>query len=218
MDLPTPPYSAEPLPQELQTLLERHGQPRVVAKGAVVVAEGDPSHAMYLVRDGRLTVFVTDDEGHEVLLNQLGPGEYFGELMLGSPVRTASVRALERSRLVMLPRAVVEAAIHEQPELALHLIRRLVQRIQALSRTVQGLSSMDVYGRMARLFNDLAVEIDGRRVVAEALTQQQIADRVGASRAMVNRVLKDLMRGGYIGTEPRHGRRLVLFKPLPRRW
>ena len=134
MDLPTPPYSAEPLPQELQTLLERHGQPRVVAKGAVVVAEGDPSHAMYLVRDGRLTVFVTDDEGHEVLLNQLGPGEYFGELMLGSPVRTASVRALERSRLVMLPRAVVEAAIHEQPELALHLIRRLVQRIQALSR------------------------------------------------------------------------------------
>lgn len=217
MDKPAP-YVAEPLPSELQALLEKYGRPRIVGKGTVVVAEGEPSHAMYLIHEGRLAVFVSDDEGHEVQLNQLGPGEYFGELMLGSPVRTASVRTLERTRLTMLSREVVEAAMREQPELALHVIRKLVQRIQALSRAVQGLSSMDVYGRMARLFNDLAVEVDGERVVAEVLSQQQIADRVGASRAMVNRVLKELTSGGYIGHEPRHGKRIVLLKPLPKHW
>lgn len=212
---PLPPVR---LPDELRELLASQGLQRVVAKGTIVVAEGEPAPSMYLVHDGRLRVYVSDEDGREVELNQLGPGEYFGELMLGSSVRTATVQALEKSRLTMLARPVVEQVLRERGDLALHFIQNLVRRVQVLSRRVQGLSSMDVYGRMARLFGELAVTEGGRRWVGEALSQQAIADRVGASRGMVNRILHDLADGGYIELPEQRGQRIALLKPLPKRW
>ena len=87
--------------------------------------------------------------------------------------------------------------------------------MRQLSRNVQGLVSMDVYGRVARLFGELARDEDGLRVVPGPLSQQKIADRVGASRSMINRILQDLAAGGYIETSRE---RIVLRKPLPKRW
>jgi CRP/FNR family cyclic AMP-dependent transcriptional regulator len=72
-----------------------------------------------------------------------------------------------------------------------------------------------VYGRVARLLLDNAVEENGSLVVGERLTQQEIAKRVGASREMVSRIVTDLREGGYIGSE---GDRIVIFRPLPKRW
>lgn len=207
--------SSASLPPELLAELARRGRAHAWRKGAVVVAEGEPANAMFVIDEGQARVFLAGDGGREVELNTLGPGEYFGELMLGSAVRTASVQALTRARLTAITRADFEAVLAERPDLAFHLIQRLIERVRALSRNVQGLATMDVYGRVVRLFDETAVDDGGARVVPGPTSRQRIADKVGASRAMVHRILGDLSEGGYIEVARE---RIVLRKPLPRRW
>ena len=207
--------SASALPAELLAALAASGHTRSYPKGTIVVTEGEPALSMYLVHEGQLRVFVSDEEGKEVELNLIGPGEYFGELMLGSQVRTATVQTTSKAKLTMITRAEFEQALAAQPALAFHVIQHLIDRVRQLSRSVQGLVSMDVYGRVARLFGELARDEGGVRFVPGPLSQQRIADRVGASRSMINRILQDLAAGGYIETSRE---RIVLRKPLPKRW
>jgi CRP/FNR family transcriptional regulator, cyclic AMP receptor protein len=207
--------SANMLPLPLLEELARLGHTRAYAKGTIVVTESEPALSMYLIHEGSLRVFVSEEDGKEVELNVMGAGEYFGELMLGSQVRTATVQTTTRAKLTMITRAEFEQALAARPDLAFHVIQHLIDRVRQLSRNVQGLVSMDVYGRVARLFNELAREVGGQLVVPGPLSQQKIADRVGASRSMINRILQDLAAGGYIAV---NRERIVLKKALPKRW
>lgn len=207
--------TAAALPPSLLEELVRLGPARQFAKGAVIVTEGEPALSMYVIQQGRLRVYVSDDEGREVELNLLGPGEYFGELMLDGQTRSASVIALTPARLTMIGRTEFERTLVQRPDIAFHVIQHLIQRVRALSRNVQGLVSKDVYGRVAQLFNELAREQAGVRVVPGPLSQQAIADRVGASRSMINRILQDLAAGGYVEVSRE---RIVLKKTLPKHW
>jgi CRP/FNR family transcriptional regulator, cyclic AMP receptor protein len=214
-----PPAAADSSPpnhdSEILAELSRLGETRTWEPGTVVVAEGEPADCMYLIHEGELRVFVAGEGGREVELSTMGAGEYFGELMLGGERRSASVQAVARSRLTRVTRPVMERMLSDRPDMAFHLIQRLAQRVRTLTHTVRNLASVDVYGRLVGLLEALAVEQQGQTVVPGPLSQQRIADRVGASRAMVNRLLHDLERGGYIqlgrGT-------IVLLKRLPRRW
>lgn len=202
------------LPDELLEALVACGSVRKFPRNTIVVLEGEPAETLYIVIEGELRVYVSDDEGREAELSRLGPNEYFGEMLLGSRVRTASVRTLSPARLCVVQRADFERLIQARPDLALHLIQTLIRRIMALTGSVQSLALMDVYGRVARLLVELAREQDGRRVVPR-MSQQKIADRIGASRSMVNRILKDLGEGGFISV----GRDFIeLHRELPRRW
>ena len=80
---------------------------------------------------------------------------------------------------------------------------------------MRSLALMDVYGRVVRLLEQLSVEEDGRKIVSEKLTHQEISQRVGSSREMVSRIMGDLNKGGYVDTS---GERIVVLKPLPRHW
>jgi CRP/FNR family cyclic AMP-dependent transcriptional regulator len=203
------------LPPPLLAELAERGASRPYQKGTIVVAEGEPAQSMYLVLEGALRVYVSDDEGREVELNTLGPGEYFGELMLGNHVRSASVQTTARARLAMITRDEFERTLRERPDVAFLVIQHLIEHVRRLSRQVQGLVSMDVYERVVQLFAEIAVDEDGQRVVPGPLSQQTIADRVGASRSMINRILQELAAGGYIEvSRPR----IVLCKPLPKHW
>ena len=206
---------ASALPASLLEELVRLGPARQFAKGAIVVTEGEPALSMYVIQQGRLRVYVSDDDGREVELNTLGPGEYFGELMLDGQTRSASVVTLTPARLTMIVRADFEHTLMQRPDIAFHVIQHLIQRVRALSRNVQGLVSKDVYGRVAQLFNELARDEGRLRVVPGPLSQQAIADRVGASRSMINRILQDLVAGGYVEVSRE---RIVLKKPLPKHW
>ncbi len=135
--------------------------------------------------------------------------------MLSGGRRAATVEVTVRARLTRVGRAEVERVLVSRPDLALHLIQRLVQRVRTLTHTVGRLASVDVYGRMVGLFDALAVDDVGRRVVPGPLSQARIAERLGASKAMVNRLLQDLARGGYIEVSRE---RIVLLKKLPPRW
>lgn len=198
---------------ELQAALLQHGQLRTLPKGRIVVTEGEPSLAMYLVLEGALRVYMADETGREVVLSTLGPGEYFGEAMLAGQSRSASVQALTRSRLCMITRSELQQLLAARPDLAFHIIQTLVLRVRALSRRVQGLVAMDVFERVVGLLNERAQDMDGQRKVPGPLSQQMVADLVGASRSMINRIFKELAEGGYISLGKDA---ITLHQPLPR--
>jgi len=135
--------------------------------------------------------------------------------MIESATRSACVKTLIESRLCAVRKADFERLVLESPEFAQHVIRKLSERVRALTNNVRSLALLDVYGRVARLFLELAERKDGLSVVSGKLSQQDIASRVGASRSMINRILKDLARGGYITVKRRE---IVIHSTLPKRW
>ncbi len=195
--------------------LAKLGETRTWEPGTAVVREGAEADCMYIVHTGELRAVIAGEGGRLVELNTLGPGEIFGELMLSGERRSATVEVTVRAQLTRVTRAEVERVLATRPDLALHLIQLLVRRVRALTVTVGRLASVDVYGRLLGLFDTLAVELDGQRVVPGPLSQTRIAERLGASKAMVNRLLQDLARGGYIDVSRA---RIVLLKSLPPRW
>jgi len=200
---------------EIVAELAKLGETRTWEPGTAVVNEGDVADSMYIVHSGELRAVVTGVGGRTIELNTLGVGEFFGELMLSGERRAATVEVTVRARLTRIERAQVERVLASRPDLAIHLIQRLVQRVRTLTQTVGRLASVDVYGRLVGLFDALAVDDAGRRVVPGPLSQARIAERLGASKAMVNRLLKDLTRGGYIDVSRE---RIVLLRKLPPRW
>lgn len=207
--------SAEPS-IDAQALVElaRHGDTRQWEAGTVVVAEGEPADALYIVHEGELRTMLGNGTGRRVELNTLGPGEIFGELVLHGELRTATVEALTRVRLTRVSRAAFQRVLRERPELAYLLIQRLIERVRTLTDHVRNLVSLDVYQRVVGVCESLAVEQGDRRCVS-GMSQQRLAERVGASRAMINRLLHDLERGGYVQLERGC---IVLLRKLPQRW
>ena len=195
--------------------ISSHGVVRAYPKQAVILNEGDTSDSLYIVLEGRVKAFVADTAGHEVVLATMGPGEYFGEMALDRRPRSASIMTLVPSRFLIVPGNEFREFVARHPGFALSLVEKLIQKVRTLTDNVKSLAFMDVYGRVARLLLDMAEDRDGQLVIAERLTQQDIASRVGASREMVSRILKDLSVCGVI-TQSRAG--IVLHRKPPARW
>ena len=207
--------TVEVLPQPLLDKIAAVATVRAFPKRAIIFSEGDETDSLYLLLAGKARVFVADDKGREVQLNQLGPGEYFGEVTLDGGPRSASVMALEDCRCAVVKRAEFDGFIERNPELALHIVHKLARRVRDLTDNVRSLALMDVYGRVARLLLELAENKDGRLVIDEHLTHKDIASRVGASREMISRIFSDLSDGGYVRKEDGH---LVIARKPPPRW
>lgn len=195
--------------------LSRRAIMRTFAKNTVVVSEGDRTDSLYIIVSGRIRVFVSDQQGKEIILNEGGKGEYFGEMVLDEGPRSASVITLEPTRFLVVPKEDFAAFLAASPEFALHLIRKLIRRVRALTHDVKSLALMDVYGRVARMLLDLAVERDGALVIEDRPTQQEMANRIGASREMISKILGELAAGGYIEVARD---RITIARALPCRW
>ena len=210
-----PDSAAYPLTEgELRTL-SGEGVVKTFPKQAVIVNQGDETDSLYVILSGRVKVFLSDEAGKEVVLGTQGPGEYFGEIMLDGGPRSASVMTLEPCRFAIVPKQKFREFLRAHPDFSVHLIEKLIRRTRALTDSVESLALMDVYGRVARLLLELPTEEDSKLVIKERLTQQDIANRVGASREMISKIFKDLSSGGYIALE---GRRITINKTLPRHW
>lgn len=188
---------------------------RPFPKNAVVVTEGDRSDSLYIILSGRVKYYVSDEQGKEIVLSEAGPGEYFGEISLDEGPRSASVMTLEPTRFSVIPHEDFRTFLAQSPEFAFDLIGKLIQRVRALTDNVKSLALMDVYGRVARMLLELATERDGVLTIEGKPTQQDLANRVGASREMISKIMKDLETGAYIKVEPK---RIVIAKSLPRAW
>jgi CRP/FNR family transcriptional regulator, cyclic AMP receptor protein len=206
--------SVEVLPQPLLDKVAAVATVRTFPKRAIIVTEGDDTDSLYVMLSGKARVFVADEKGREVVLNQLGPGEYFGEVTLDGGPRSASVTALEDCRCAVVKRSELTTVLEQHPQLALHIVRKLARRVRDLTENVRSLALMDVYGRVARLLLELAEEEDGKLVIRENLTHKDIASRVGASREMISRIFSDLAEGGYVRRQ--NGNLVIARKPPPR--
>ena len=200
--------------QLLQAMSERGGV-KAFPANAVLVNEEDDSDSIFIVLKGKVKVYGAGANGREVVYTTLGAGEYFGEMTLDGGPRSASVMTLEPTTCVVVTGANVRDFLASHPDFALHLIRKLIALVRRSTDTVKRLALDDVYTRISKLLQEMSQEEGGRQVVAERLTQQDIADRVGSSREMVSRIFKQLTIGGYVSTE---GKRIVLLKKLPARW
>jgi CRP/FNR family transcriptional regulator, cyclic AMP receptor protein len=171
-------------------------------KSAVVLTEGELGDSLFMIQTGKVKVFIGDPEGKEMILKILGPGDFFGEMsMIDQQPRSASVTTLEASTFLVMSQAAFEKCIERAPRIANMVMRVLAQRIREADKKIGTLALMDVYGRVASTLLELSVYTDGKLVVAEKLSQQDIANMVGASREMVNRILKDLSERGFISVE-----------------
>lgn len=209
------PDPVQVLDAQLLAGMAEHGGVKSYPSMAVLVSEDDPSDSIFIVVDGRVKVYGSGTNGREVVYTTLGPGEYFGEMTLDGGPRSASVMTLEPTTCLVVPGANVRDFLGTHPDFALHLVRKLIALVRRSTDTVKSLALDDVYTRIRRLLQDLAVTEGERSVVPERLTQQDIADRVGSSREMVSRIFKQLTIGGYVGSEDK---RIVLLKKLPARW
>ena len=185
-------------------------------KNTFVILDGDHSDSLYIILEGKIKVFLSDDTGKEVILNYQGPGEYFGEMsLLDELPRSASVVTLKSSKIAVLSKQDFMHCIVEHPNIAMSIIKHLSIRLRTLTEKVKNLALMDVYGRVTHTLLDLSEPQDGGRVVKEPLTQQELANLVGASREMVTRILKDLTTGGYINIK---NKQITIKEKLPLHW
>ncbi len=201
--------------EAIQTL-ESHSSIKSYRKNTVIIEKGDEFTSLYLLESGKVRIYLSDEEGKEVVLSILDePGAYFGELALvGDTERTASVMTVEDSKLRIISKQNFTTCLADNPQIALTLIHDLVAQVKTLTDRVGALALNDVYGRVVATLKDWAKEEDGR-LITDRLTQQEIAHMVGSSREMVSRIFKDLKLGGYIAIE---NKRIVLLKQLPARW
>jgi CRP/FNR family cyclic AMP-dependent transcriptional regulator len=210
-----PLFASLPLPAQQALVCE--ARQRTYAKGAIVINEGDAAHGLFIVCSGLLKACLNDDQGRELILSTLGPGDHFGELaLLDDAPRSANVAALEPTDLLVITKTAFQGVLQSHPDCMWPIVRSLVERVRELTENVRALALVDVFGRLARLLTGLATPAEGdTQVVEPRPTQQDIASRIGASREMVSRILKDLVIGGYLTLE---AHRIVIHRKFPHRW
>ena len=204
------------LSRELVSQLALRGDVRSYARNDVLISEGDVSDALFILVSGQLKVFSQDAKGREVVYNVLGAGEIFGEMFMDGGVRSASVKAMVDSQCILVDEVHIREFIKTYPEFAECLIHSLIPRLRNATQMIKELVLSDVYQRTVTLLNRIATTEGDLRIVPKSMTQQEIADRVGATREMINHVMKKLTQDGLLARD--ETRRLVFNKSLPSRW
>jgi len=207
---------ANVLSSELVSQLALRGDVRSYARNEVLISEGDVSDALFILVSGQLKVFSQDAKGREVVYNVLNAGEIFGEMFMDGGTRSASVKAMVDSQCILVDEVHIREFIKTYPEFAECLIHSLIPRLRHATLMIKELVLSDVYQRTVTMLNRIATTEGDLRIVPKSMTQQEIADRVGATREMINHVMKKLTQDGLLARD--ETRRLVFNKSLPSRW
>jgi CRP/FNR family transcriptional regulator, cyclic AMP receptor protein len=179
-----------------------------LGRGEQLFDEGDPGDRLYVIVEGKIKLGRTSNDGRENLLAILGPGEMFGELSLFDPgPRTAAAISVGETRLVGLGHDALQPWLLRHPEVAQQLLKALALRLRRTNEALADLVFSDVPGRVAKSLLDLARRFgratDEGVLVAHELTQEELAQLVGASRETVNKALADFATRGWLRLEAR---------------
>ena len=187
---------------------------KTVQKNALVINEGDSSSSMYLIKEGKVNVTVTNEEGKEFILSTLQQGDNFGELsLLDDNPRSANVIALEKCIFLVLKKADFYKLLQSNPGIAIRVIKYLCQRVRFISSIAQSLALMDVYGRLVKMLREFSSQGEnGQFIVSIPLTHKDIASRLGCAREMVSKIINALKKGGYLSIE---NKIIIIHKTLP---
>jgi CRP/FNR family cyclic AMP-dependent transcriptional regulator len=190
------------------TALRRSLVEQSFTKGDVLFREGEPGDRMYVIIDGKVKLGQTSVDGRESLLAVLGPGEMFGELSLFDPgLRTSTATALTEAVVVGLSHEQLQPWLDGRPAVAAALLQALARRLRRTNEAMADLVFSDVPGRVAKALMDLGEkfgEITPQGLmVTHDMTQEELAQLVGASRETVNKALADFAQRGWIELESR---------------
>jgi CRP/FNR family transcriptional regulator, cyclic AMP receptor protein len=172
-------------------------------RGERLFSEGDAGDKLYIILEGKIKLTKAAPDGRENLVSVHGPGEMFGELSLFDPIpRTSSATAVTSARLAGLAHDDLHTFLSSRPEVAMHLLQALAQRLRRINDVKADLVFTDVPGRVAKALLDLADRFgvmtpEGVQVNHD-LTQEELAQLVGASRETVNKALADFTARGWI--------------------
>lgn len=174
-----------------------------LGRGERLFTEGDDGDRLYIILTGKIKLTKAAPDGRENLLSVHGPGEMFGELSLFDPVpRTSSATSITDAELAGLAHDALRTWLSTRPEVAMHLLQALAQRLRRINEVKADLVFTDVPGRVAKALLDLSERFgvltpDGVQVNHD-LTQEELAQLVGASRETVNKALADFAARGWI--------------------
>ena len=173
-------------------------KPRRYAKDEVIFHEDERGDVFCLIREGRVKVTMISPEGKEIILVILGPGDFFGEMaLLDDEPRSATVVAIEPLEVMTIWRNDFLQLLSENFSIAKKVLKELSRRLRSASNRIESLATMDVYGRLARFFLDLArdqgKDLNNGFVAVIRPTHQAIANMIGTSRETVSRLIHDLM-------------------------
>jgi CRP/FNR family transcriptional regulator, cyclic AMP receptor protein len=198
----------EALSEEDATALRSGVTEVLLDKGERLFTEGDEGDKLYIILKGKIKLTRASLDGRENLLSVHGPGEMFGELSLFDPrPRTSSATAITAATLAGLAHDAVRSWLATRPEVAMHLLSALAQRLRRINDVKADLVFTDVPGRVSKALLDLAERFgvpqpEGIQVNHD-LTQEELAQLVGASRETVNKALADFVSRGWIQLSPK---------------
>ncbi len=190
---------------------------KFVKKNTLLCSKGDDNRTMYIIKQGTMDVSVYTESGKELILSTLQAGDYFGELSMldGEPV-SANITSTTNGEIIFVHKEDFFKAMNLNPSIAFNVIHHLCSKIRELTDKAEDFALKDVYERFVRLLGDLSDEAEnGERIVGTPLTHKSIALRIGSSREMVSRVMKELEVGGYIETK---NKIITIKKKLPTAW
>jgi len=196
------------LDDEAATALRASMSETKIRRGEVLFREGDSGDRLFVVTDGKVKLGRSSTDGRENLLAILGPGQMFGELSLFDPgPRSATVTAVTDVSMLVLSHDEMVRWLSGRPEVARGLLSQLAGRLRKANDVVADLVFSDVPGRVAKALLDLSARFgrtadDGVHVHHD-LTQEELAQLVGASRETVNKALADFAQRGWLRLEPR---------------
>ena len=201
--------------EQLNTLADQSRELQF-RKNAVLMTEGDAGESMYVIRSGLIKVFVSDEEGKELVLYQKGPGTIIGDIaLLDDEPRSASISTLEKTTVLMISKASFLQCLRESPEMALGIIRSLSLRLRQATEGSRSLALDNVYRRLADKLQDLSVTDSNGQRLPKKYSHQELGNMIGASREMVGKVMAELVKGEYI--DVRDGC-IHMQRKLPRNW
>ncbi len=204
----------EMTPEEMREL-NRVTRMESVRKKMPIFFPGDPSHQVYLLKEGRVKISRISEEGREVTLAMLSPGEIFGELeVLGDTPRDTLAEALDDCQICVVSKDIFLAMVSRKPEFSFRLTKLIGFRLRKIENRVEDLVFRDVPARLAHLLIDLSKEHGEEAPVGIALkikiTHQEIANLIGSIRETVSAVMGEFKREGWIAFE---GRQITLLRP-----
>jgi CRP/FNR family cyclic AMP-dependent transcriptional regulator len=184
-------------------------------RGHVIFSEGEPGDRLYIISSGKVKVGRKAPDGRENLLAVFGPSDMFGELSIFDPgPRTSTATTVTEVRAHTMDRAALRDWINKRPEIAEQLLRVIARRLRRTNNMLADLIFTDVPGRVAKSLLQLARQFGsnegGLLRVTHDLTQEEIAQLVGASRETVNKALADFASRGWLRLE---GKSVLILEP-----
>ncbi len=188
-------------------VLARVSHIKQVSKGAVLFSQNDCGEAAYIVRSGVISIILCTADGRELVINEMRAGDCFGELALltGAPRSATAITALP-SELIVIPRQEFLTELERQPKLLQHLMAILAERLRASSERESALAFLDAPARLARVLLELVHAASKEGYVT--ISQEELAQRIGATRQTTAKILGQWRRKGWIVTG--RGRIVVL--------